>query len=172
VQTPQEENQILESLVADLRLVAARYPADHRLQQLIAKLREESRSFVELWESAQLSTPVDTGRRKVIAHPLVGEIQVDCDTLVVSGSDIRIMVYSAEPEIGDYERLRAIIETLSAQFELSHENIALLTRTSVEDIQAFLADPATAPWEFKFHLAVRAYYLFHAVLNATADGAR
>jgi hypothetical protein len=75
-------------------------------------------------------------------------------------------------EIGDYERLRAIIETLSAQFELSHENIALLTRTSVEDLQSFLADPATAPWEFKFHLAVRANYLFHAVLNATPDGAR
>ncbi|MFP3465593.1 HTH domain-containing protein [Leifsonia sp. SIMBA_070] len=75
-------------------------------------------------------------------------------------------------EIGDYERLRAIIETLSAQFELSHENIALLTRTSVEDVQSFLADPATAPWEFTFHFAVRAYYLFHAVLNAAPDGER
>jgi hypothetical protein len=105
VQTPQEEDRILESLVADLRLVAARYPADHRVHKLIASLRESSIRFVDLWEAVELSPPVDTGRRKVIAHPLVGEIELDCDTLVVAGSDLRIMVYSAEPGTTGAERL-------------------------------------------------------------------
>jgi hypothetical protein len=74
--------------------------------------------------------------------------------------------------IDDDERLHAIVETLAAQFDLSHENIALLTRTRLEDLQAFLSDPTAAPAEFKFKLAVRAYYLFHAVLNAAPDPSR
>jgi transcriptional regulator with XRE-family HTH domain len=105
VQTPQEEDQIVENLVADLRLVSAKYPSDHRLQQLITSLRSGSSRFVELWDTLRLSDAPDTGRQKTIAHPSVGEIEVDCDTLVVSGSDLRIMVYSAEPGTTGAERL-------------------------------------------------------------------
>lgn len=71
-------------------------------------------------------------------------------------------------EIGDYERLRAIVETLTIQFELTHENIARLTRIKVEDLEAFFDDPDSVSWEAKFAMAIRLYYLFHAVLNATA----
>lgn len=68
--------------------------------------------------------------------------------------------------IDDDERLRAIIETLVAQYQLSHENIALLTRTCLDDLTGFLNDPAAGSGDFKFHLAVRSYYLLHAFLNA------
>ena len=71
-------------------------------------------------------------------------------------------------EIGDYERLRAIVETLTIQFELTHENIARLTRINVEDLEAFFNDPDSLSWETKFAMAMRLYYLFHVVLNATA----
>ena len=74
--------------------------------------------------------------------------------------------------IDDDERLGAIIETLTAQFNLSHENIALLTRTDLDDVETFLSDPKAAPCEKKFELAVRSYYLFHAVLNAASDPSR
>ncbi|TDP98870.1 MULTISPECIES: HTH domain-containing protein [unclassified Leifsonia] len=73
-----------------------------------------------------------------------------------------------EAEIGDYERLRAIVETLTTQFELTNENIARLTRIKVEDLEAFFDDPDSVSWETKFAMAMRLYYLFHAVLNATA----
>ncbi|WP_020075826.1 HTH domain-containing protein [Cryocola sp. 340MFSha3.1] len=71
-------------------------------------------------------------------------------------------------EIGDYERLRAIVETLTAQFELTHENIARLARIEMEELEAFFDDPDSVSWEAKFAMAMRVYYLFHAVLNATA----
>ena len=71
-------------------------------------------------------------------------------------------------EIGDYERLRAIVETLTTQFELTHENIARLTRIKVEELEAFFDDPDSVSWETKFAMAMRVYHLFHAVLNATA----
>ncbi|MFF9562847.1 HTH domain-containing protein [Leifsonia sp. NPDC014704] len=56
-------------------------------------------------------------------------------------------------EIGDYERIRAIVETLTTQFELTHENIARLTRIRVEDLEAFFVDPDSVPWEAKFAMA-------------------
>ena len=45
------------------------------------------------------------GRHKTIAHPAVGAIELDCDTLVVAGDDLRIMIYTAEPGSADAERL-------------------------------------------------------------------
>jgi len=71
-------------------------------------------------------------------------------------------------EIGDYERLRAIVETLRTQFELTYENVARLARIAVGDLEAFFNDPDSVSWGAKFAMAMRLYYLFHAVLNATA----
>jgi hypothetical protein len=42
---------------------------------------------------------------KVIDHPDVGHIALDCDTLVVAAADLRIMIYTAEPDTEDAERL-------------------------------------------------------------------
>jgi hypothetical protein len=95
-------------LVADLRLTAARYPADQRLKQLTRDLAARSR-FVELWESGALEPHQDLGRREVIDHPDVGRITLDCDTLIVAADDLRIMIYTAEPETEDAERLTLAI---------------------------------------------------------------
>ena len=48
-------------------------------------------------------------RRKVIDHPAVGRITLDCDTLIVAADDLRIMIYTAEPETEDVERLSLAI---------------------------------------------------------------
>jgi len=42
-------------------------------------------------------------------HPNVGLITLDCDTLIVAGDDLRIMVYTAEPGTQDAERLALAI---------------------------------------------------------------
>jgi MmyB-like transcription regulator ligand binding domain len=84
-------------LVADLRLTAARYPADQRLKRLIRDLSAQSARFAELWEAGVPEPHQDFGRRKVIDHPDVGHIALDCDTLVVAADDLRIMIYTAEP---------------------------------------------------------------------------
>jgi transcriptional regulator with XRE-family HTH domain len=107
VHTPEEKAEFDARLVADLRLTAARYPADQRLKRLTRDLAARSPRFVELWESG---TPEPHfGRRKVIDHPAVGRITLDCDTLIVAADDLRIMIYTAEPETEDAERLSLAI---------------------------------------------------------------
>jgi transcriptional regulator with XRE-family HTH domain len=105
VQTPPERAAHEAILVADLRLAAARYPADRGLRQLIAELRDTGPRFIELW-AAELPAPArNPARHKVVDHPAAGRIALDCDTLVVAQDDLRLMVYSAEPGTADAERL-------------------------------------------------------------------
>ncbi len=74
--------------------------------------------------------------------------------------------------IDDDERVTAIIETLTAQFQLTHANIARLIRVGLDDLEGFVGDPASVPSEKKYELAVRASYLMLAVANARPDSAR
>ncbi len=105
VHTPEEQARFESLLVADLRMTAARYPADRGLKRLIAELASHSPRFAELWESGQVDSPQDQSRHKIIDHPGVGLIALDCDTLIVAGEDLRITVYTAEPGTEDAERL-------------------------------------------------------------------
>jgi transcriptional regulator with XRE-family HTH domain len=114
VHTPEERADQQTRLVADLRLTAARYPADPRLKRLIRDLAALSPRFVELWEGGNLKPHHDQGRHKTIDHPAVGHITLDCDTLVVAADDLRIMIFTAEPGTEDAERL-ALATVLGTQ---------------------------------------------------------
>jgi len=107
--TPGEHALLQSRLVADLRLTAARYPADRELKRLITQLTSQSPRFVELWQSSEVGSAQDQARHKIIDHPDAGLIAVDCDTLIVAGDDLRIMVYTAEPGTEDAERLELAI---------------------------------------------------------------
>ncbi len=109
VHTPEERADFEAQLVADLRLTAARYPADRTLARLVAELRAQSPRFVEYWESGDPDLDREPSKRKTIDHPAVGPITVDCDTLVVALDDLRILVYTAEPGSEDAERLALAI---------------------------------------------------------------
>jgi MmyB-like transcription regulator ligand binding domain len=105
VDTPEEHGLLESRLVADLRMTASRYPADRELKLLVTQLASQSPRFVELWESSEPGSPEDQARHKIIDHPDVGLIALDCDTLIVAGDDLRIMVYTAEPGTEDADRL-------------------------------------------------------------------
>ena len=103
--TSEELAEQQQGLVADLRLTAARYPADPRVHRLVALLRRQSPRFVELWDSGDLRLPHERSRHKFFHHPEAGRIGLDCDTFVVAGDDLRIMVYTTEPDTDDADRL-------------------------------------------------------------------
>lgn len=111
-QTPQERRAFEATLVADLRDAAARYPADQRLRRLVTELRARSDRFAELWDSGTVSRHETA--RKVVDHPQVGTLTLDCDLLTVAGSGLRILVYTAEPDTQDAERL-ALLTVLGTQ---------------------------------------------------------
>ncbi len=109
VHTPQEQADHEAQLVADLRLTASRYPADRSLQRLIGELAAACPRFSSLWEADAPPPMPDPSKRKVVDHPAVGRMTLDCDTLLVAVDDLRITVYSAEPRTGDAERLALAI---------------------------------------------------------------
>jgi transcriptional regulator with XRE-family HTH domain len=109
VHTREEQVRFESLLVADLRMTAARYPADRKLKRLIAELTTHSPRFAELWESGEVGSQQDQSRHKIIDHPDVGLIALDCDVLIVAGDDLRIMVYTAEPGTEDAGRLALAI---------------------------------------------------------------
>jgi len=110
--TPEERREFEERLVADLRAAAARYPADQPLRRLIADLRANSPRFTELWDAGAVGR--QQAARKTIDHPRVGALTLDCDVLTVAGSDLRIMIYTAEPGTEDAQRL-ALLTVLGTQ---------------------------------------------------------
>jgi transcriptional regulator with XRE-family HTH domain len=90
--------------VADLRRAVGTYPDDAKLRRLVDELRQVSPRFAKLWAERVVNT---TGsNRKTIHHPEVGPITLDCDVLTVTDSDLRLVVYTAEPSSPDADRLR------------------------------------------------------------------
>lgn len=104
-QSQPEKAELEAGVVADLRLTALRYPDDPSVTRLVADLRRLSPRFGTLWESGAPTGHREVSRRKVVEHPDVGAITLDCDTLVVTADDLRLMVYTAEPGTEDAERL-------------------------------------------------------------------
>ncbi|MEV6008071.1 helix-turn-helix transcriptional regulator [Streptomyces sp. NPDC051976] len=110
--SPQSQRALEIAQVSGLRATANRYPSDQRLHRLISELRANSTRFAELWDSGVMGH-FETAQ-KTIDHPQVGVVTLDCDLLSVAGSDLRIMVYTAEPGTDDAERL-ALIGVLGTQ---------------------------------------------------------
>lgn len=119
VHTPAELADLQAGQVADLRLTASRYPGDPRLRRLVAELTAASPRFAELWSSGAVGAGPGTAKRKIVDHPAVGRIALDCDVLLVATDDVRIMLYSAVPGTDDAARL-ALATVLGTQ-ELAPE---------------------------------------------------
>ncbi len=105
VHTPAELAALQAGQVADLRRTAARYPADLGLRRLVRELSAYSPRFVELWDGDGREAQLDQSKQKVVDHPLVGPITLDCDVLFVAADDVRLMIYTAEPGTEQAERL-------------------------------------------------------------------
>jgi transcriptional regulator with XRE-family HTH domain len=116
-QTEEQERRFAAALVADLRAAAARYPADARLRELIAELRTGSERFADFWAAGAIAPHASA--RKLIHHPQVGTMDLDCDVLTVPGSDLRIVAYTAEPGTEAADRL-ALLAVVGQQSFVAH----------------------------------------------------
>jgi transcriptional regulator with XRE-family HTH domain len=81
------------ALVADLRRALVDHPADPHLRGLVDGLLTSEPAFAELW--AQGAVGVHESARKVMDHPLVGPLELDCDVFTVPGSELKIVAYTA-----------------------------------------------------------------------------
>jgi hypothetical protein len=99
-------------MVADLRGAVGRHPRDEELSRLVADLTRVSARFAELWAAGAVATHMVA--RKVVDHPEIGPIALDCDVLTVRGVDLRIVAYTAEPGSEAAEKL-ALLRVIGVQ---------------------------------------------------------
>jgi hypothetical protein len=93
--TEEETVAFARSCVADLRAAYARYPGDDGLQRLVTELLGTSPRFAQMWAGHE----VEQRRRivKRVKYPRLGELEFECQVLLVADSDQRLIVYCAEP---------------------------------------------------------------------------
>jgi transcriptional regulator with XRE-family HTH domain len=92
------------SVVSDLRRATGRFPRDRRLAGLIRVLTEGNPQFAELWATGTVSAHRED--RKIVEHPAVGPIIVDCDTLTDGDAELKIVILTAAPGTEDETKLR------------------------------------------------------------------
>ena len=102
-QSTEEADNFEHDLAADLRSASGRYPDDEALATLIAELRQFSTRFADLWSCARVAMHLSS--RKIVEVAGIGPIELDCDVLMAPGSDLRVVVYTAEPGTTDATRL-------------------------------------------------------------------
>ena len=76
------------------------------LTALITDLTARSPRFAELWEKFEVGPRVSA--HKTVQHPDVGPIALDCEVLAVAGSDLKMIVCTAEPNTADAANLELL----------------------------------------------------------------
>ncbi|MEU5091296.1 helix-turn-helix transcriptional regulator [Streptomyces sp. NPDC021356] len=104
VRSERGQDAFAESIVADLKDAASRYPKDAQLDHLVQELREASDAFAHHWATPTAAAQHTTDR-KTIRHPEIGDILLDCDVLVVPGADLRMVTYTAATGSSDAGKL-------------------------------------------------------------------
>jgi hypothetical protein len=94
------------SSVNHLRAVAARYPDDPEIHELIADLQAGSPEFAELWAAHEITA--EPTLCKSFQHPLVGLVTVNCDALAIPDCDQQVIIYTATPGSPSEEALHLL----------------------------------------------------------------
>ncbi|MGC0313002.1 helix-turn-helix transcriptional regulator [Kitasatospora acidiphila] len=95
---------VAEETVSYLRLDAGRHPDDPRLAELVDELCEHSPEFRRLWADHEVREK--SWGRKLLRHPLVGELDFGYETLALPGeTEQRLVAYTAEPGSPTAQRL-------------------------------------------------------------------
>ncbi|MFB6601264.1 helix-turn-helix transcriptional regulator [Streptomyces noursei] len=89
------EGEFARQIAAQLRAASVRHPADRMLGELINELAAHSTEFATGWRDHDVR-PVPT-LRKVVRHPQLGDLEVICQTLLLPGTDLQLVMYQAEP---------------------------------------------------------------------------
>ncbi len=92
------------AVVSDLRRATGRFPHDRRLARLIRDLTDGSPRFAELWATGTVSAHRED--RKIVEHPGVGPVRVDCDVLTDGDAELKVVILTAAAGTEDETKLR------------------------------------------------------------------
>lgn len=92
-----DRERVVREAIAHLRTAWAAHPEDQVLADLIAECIARDEEFARLW--AQRDVKVNGRGRKVMRHPVVGEIAVQFETLLpLQDPDQQLVIYRAADE--------------------------------------------------------------------------
>lgn len=115
-QSSDERAAFEESLVADLRATTSRYPDDPDLAALITRL-DSSPRFRRLWKGGSVGGHESSP--KLVEHPEAGDIALSSDVLTTQGSNLRLVVYTPQPDTDARSKLDFLaavgVRTMSSQ---------------------------------------------------------
>src|SRR2546421_10003757 len=109
-----EWEELARSVVAYIRMEAARKPDDPRLAELVGDLSIRDPQFRQLWAG----THVASKRRgtRTYNHPVVGEITLDWDALTSDAEpDQQIIIYTAAPGSPSEQALRILVSWAASE---------------------------------------------------------
>jgi transcriptional regulator with XRE-family HTH domain len=110
---PAEYERISRAYVSDLRAgVAQRSAGDRFAHGLVTDLIERSAEFGELW--AQQHVAPLTSAPKLLRHPLVGELDLQCDVVLSPATGHRLVVFRPRPGSNAHEQIE-FLDVLGAQ---------------------------------------------------------
>jgi anti-sigma factor RsiW len=111
--------------VGALRIEAGKHPYDRELSNLIGELSTRSDAFRVMWGSHDVQVFRDTTKR--LNHPLVGELELDQETMTLPDeTGLSIVVYSAPPATAAEDALKLLASWSAAT---GHEQEAEPTST-------------------------------------------
>jgi transcriptional regulator with XRE-family HTH domain len=110
---PAEHDRIGRAYAADLRAgIAQRSPGDRFAQGMVADLLERSAEFGELW--AQQQVVALSSAPKLIRHPVVGELDLQCDVVLSPATGHRLIIFRPRPGSNAHEQI-AFLDVLGNQ---------------------------------------------------------
>ncbi|MFJ5986053.1 helix-turn-helix transcriptional regulator [Lentzea sp. NPDC092896] len=92
--------------VANLRAAYASMGSRSRAGELVRALQKESAEFAELWERHEVSKRFED--HKVLIHPQLGEIEVDCQALFTEDQSQALLVLTAPPRTEAFDKLQLL----------------------------------------------------------------
>lgn len=109
---PEERDFLSRMFASGLRELATRRGPGSRAADFAAQLREESAEFERLWQRHEVG--IRPREVKRFQHPLLGVLELSCQTLQDPDQAHLLLVYTAVPGSESYEKLK-LLSVVGAQ---------------------------------------------------------
>lgn len=100
---PGHEGDFARQAAAELREATRHHPRDAELTRLVEEFGHNNPEFADSWAHHEVGT--SPALRKHLTHPELGTLELDCQTLRFPDSNLRLVLYSAEPGTETHKRL-------------------------------------------------------------------
>ncbi|MEX5636913.1 helix-turn-helix transcriptional regulator [Parafrankia sp. FMc2] len=103
---PEQHETLGRDYVADLRATLGQRHLDDEVRALVVELSAASAEFRDVWARQEVAVRRTT--RKVILHPEVGRLDLECDVVISPPSGQRLVLFRPQPGTGTGERLEML----------------------------------------------------------------